>query len=703
MMNIKSVKKKSAMFPGSQHPAVSGSITVFFSIVMILIIALLCTLVESACVGAGRIYSEEMTTFVAQGTFSLYERELWEDYGLFGFYDQGEGKQLQEDYMELLQKNLQNQPGMLNINCLDFTLEKTLYLSDDEGKWYKREVVDLMEERQIQEISLKLQEALEEFQGINSCMEIVQAQMKAEESLRGLAESISTLRELVQSLSIKPVKEMGKLFLELQNMTLEDYCEQKSRKALIKKFQNIQKECKEQAENIQKIQNHLAQMKEQISTVKEAVENFSRVFMACKDFLDKDTRKEFSAKLNQLENYADVGHKNEVEKILESNQVVFQSFSEISTDAFSEMDKESLEDIFSRCKEQLDEYTLEEIQNVLQENSEFSSDESQKKDGEQGKNLLATLQDLSQKGILELVMPDGNISSLSMGDDKEQETDSVMGDFFQEASSLEFDTDCLSQFSSLGEKLCGISEAATDALEQICLCQYGVTYFSFCGSENFSDNECSEKTGVLNYETEYMIGGEKSDRANLTKVVNQLLFVRTALNYVCVRKNTEMMGQAKSMATAVTALMGIEPLAGLVENALLLAISYEESIVDVAGLLAGKRVPFLKKQDSFQLSFDEALSFGRKIILEKRDNFEDVNAAIHNGFSYKEYLLVLLFLKGGKKLVQRQQCLIQHNLKHRYGVDFFFSQCLYGAKGVLQYGLFKNSSHYYNVCWAFHY
>ena len=56
---------------------------------------------------------------------------------------------------------------------------------------------------------------------------------------------------------------------------------------------------------------------------------------------------------------------------------------------------------------------------------------------------------------------------------------------------------------------------------------------------------------------EYLLGGKTSDRENLKKVVNKLLFVREGVNFLCIGGNARMRHEAELLAAALTAAIPI--------------------------------------------------------------------------------------------------------------------------------------------------
>lgn len=141
----------------------------------------------------------------------------------------------------------------------------------------------------------------------------------------------------------------------------------------------------------------------------------------------------------------------------------------------------------------------------------------------------------------------------------------------------------------------------------------------------------------IHYEMEYLIGGKDRDDKNLETVVNKLLIIRFCLNYGYIIKDTGKNAQAEALAAAIAGPIASVP--GVVSGIrllLLAAWSYGEAVVDVRGLLAGKKIALTKSDETWQLS------------LSNLAKLEGTAKSVKNGIGYKEYLEILLLLQVKK-------------------------------------------------------
>ena len=171
---------------------------------------------------------------------------------------------------------------------------------------------------------------------------------------------------------------------------------------------------------------------------------------------------------------------------------------------------------------------------------------------------------------------------------------------------------------------------------------------------------------ALDYELEYCIGGKASDRENLEKTVKELLLLREAGNFATIMQDTGKQAVALEIAAAAVGFTGIAPLVQAVKIGILMAWSYIESIQDVRILLKGGSVPLIKKPSEWKSD----ISVGTRA-LEKKAEKEEAE----RGFSYREYLLILLLLKSEKTLAYRAMDVIEQNIrllpgKEKFRMDF---------------------------------
>lgn len=188
--------------------------------------------------------------------------------------------------------------------------------------------------------------------------------------------------------------------------------------------------------------------------------------------------------------------------------------------------------------------------------------------------------------------------------------------------------------------------------------------------------EDSDTRTVLAYETEYILYGHKTDRENLENAVTGIFALRTVLNLIYLYTNQGKSQVIQGVVRAMSAASAI-PVVGEVLKLLMIACwSAAEAVVDCAALADGKRVPVIKNDNSWNLSMEQLLAIGKRGG-QAADYVRDGS----RGFSYEQYLFVLLlFTDGSEKLVRMSQ-LMESNIRLEEGYeDFKLSNCITSAE-----------------------
>ncbi len=180
-------------------------------------------------------------------------------------------------------------------------------------------------------------------------------------------------------------------------------------------------------------------------------------------------------------------------------------------------------------------------------------------------------------------------------------------------------------------------------------------FFVYYLTEHFRNRTNGDEQRALLYEVEYLLGGKKSDSENLAQVCEKILQIRMLANYAYLLTDSSKTAEAKSVATGLTTLIALPELEPVVEQGILLAWAYGESIVDVRGLLKGNPIPLIKTADSWQLQLSNLAKLGTQNEIAGEKTFE-------SGLEYKDYLIGLLLLENKDALCMRGLDLIEGNL-----------------------------------------
>ncbi|MDY6323608.1 MAG: DUF5702 domain-containing protein [Catonella sp.] len=168
-------------------------------------------------------------------------------------------------------------------------------------------------------------------------------------------------------------------------------------------------------------------------------------------------------------------------------------------------------------------------------------------------------------------------------------------------------------------------------------------YIDHCYSDYM--HPVDDKEHALMYEKEYIICGKKSDKANLTAVVDAIFGARL-LKWIAYNKEKRG-AEARTMALAIAAAFPeaaeLEP---AIEAAIIAAWSAVDARNDVVSLFKGEKIDLMPKNSAVEVGYSEVL---------------DEMIAIHNIVS--------------DKTAERCVRLIEQNMRVRYKPDFRADSC----------------------------
>lgn len=302
--------------------------------------------------------------------------------------------------------------------------------------------------------------------------------------------------------------------------------------------------------------------------------------------------------------------------------------------------KISMTDLWKKQEKDSKEYRKEEnekwgnLEDLLQDEGKKLPEEN---------NPIGYVDDLKQTPLLNLIVPEGmTVSGKSFNLDESlsvREKNQGYGDFTDESKD-------------------------TGTMSNLLFGEYLLTHF-FAATDSISDKKTDHaKTGVLDYELEYICAGKRSDRENLEFIAKKILLFRFGTNFLFLINSAAKCAQAETLALTLCSLAAVPALSEAVKHAILLAWSYGESIMDLRVLLKGQKVPYVKSEESWQLSLSGLMKLKENGSINDGKNCSD-------GISYKEYLRMILFLEKKEKISMRALDMIEQNMKKKYGLDFF--------------------------------
>lgn len=172
--------------------------------------------------------------------------------------------------------------------------------------------------------------------------------------------------------------------------------------------------------------------------------------------------------------------------------------------------------------------------------------------------------------------------------------------------------------------------------------------------EKFPNYTSADKKDGMAYQAEYIIGEKITDAENLKAVINRLIAIREAANFIYLNTSPSKKSQADTMAAALASAMVLPIATPVISLALLACWAFAESILDVRELLDGGKIPLLKDDASWQLSLEN--------LAHLPDVLDSARKSDNSGLDYNYYLRFLLFTKSQTHLVYTSMDLIEYNM-----------------------------------------
>lgn len=183
------------------------------------------------------------------------------------------------------------------------------------------------------------------------------------------------------------------------------------------------------------------------------------------------------------------------------------------------------------------------------------------------------------------------------------------------------------------------------------------------------------KPSALDYEQEYMLAGNTSDKENINNVISKLLMIRMLGNLPSILSNKSILSEAKAAAVAIVGFTGLPILLSITQGLIILLWTFAEALVDICALLKGKDLPLIKR--SIEIRIEDLLILNRQLIEQKAERLGKEDGVT---MAYDGYISMLLLTKKEEDVIFRSLDLMEVNLSMRYDNEFSFKNCIYGLK-----------------------
>ncbi|MCR5822956.1 MAG: DUF5702 domain-containing protein [Lachnospiraceae bacterium] len=189
-------------------------------------------------------------------------------------------------------------------------------------------------------------------------------------------------------------------------------------------------------------------------------------------------------------------------------------------------------------------------------------------------------------------------------------------------------------------------------------------------ANHFSNFREQKEDTMLSYEREYVLAGKRSDAENLASVVLKLTAFRAIFTLTSLIADPQRNAEATALAGSITGCIGFPELIYVVKYTILTVWALEEALVEVSGLLMGKKVPIYSPTGRVSVA---------EILIMTGDRVKTKASAIAGnapGVSYMQYVTVLSFFENLGKKELRIADVIQENIRLKYRDSFRMSNAI---------------------------
>lgn len=581
------------MSRGEKNGIVRGEITLFLSLILMVLVSFLCTALQSARAAGSRYLFTLASEAVTKSMFAVYDTRVWEDYRIMMLSDTEKAQQIARECGDSYTENATLFP--VTITSIQLTDRETLAQNGAAG--WEEAAVSYMETR----LPVEMIEWLWEQSGLAEGFEDMTKWMTGfKDLLKPMVELEKKLCDLEAKLSeaAEAFQEGKELLTAFQN-SVESFRQVKengaSQEELRSAWDALQTCFTHVKEHTGDRRNRLASLAEKAVEHLETVRQLKNQIQELMDSLGGGQTSGLAA-LADLGGY--LGGLTERFDFLQDLPQQLQS-QESYLGQLAGMTLPSLEEILTGDGQRILDALQETAAGVSGEEWEPSHLDMTTGTEEDAANLnrIMNLRETLEQGILGLVVRDSaKLSQASLN--------RVLPRTERENRERFLD----------------------EAYHSLLYGEYALRHTAEYGQDGAAG---------LQYETEYLIAGEQTDQANLAEVAARLFVLRGAANLSYLLTSEASRAQAHSLGAGVSAVLGGWIPASLIAVIVLVLWSLAEAVCDVRGLLEEGRVPFLKKADSWQLSWSRLWSlFDSGFETAKREN----------GMAYEDYLRLLLFL-----------------------------------------------------------
>lgn len=233
-------------------------------------------------------------------------------------------------------------------------------------------------------------------------------------------------------------------------------------------------------------------------------------------------------------------------------------------------------------------------------------------------------------------------------------------------------------------------------------------YTDYIDSENKGTKDILSDDRLLDYETEYILCGGKSDKDNLCEVITKLSHIREGANLLYLITDSQKKNECFTLAVQILGYTGNMVLIKAAQYLIMTLWAYAESIVELRGLYSGESISIIKNAGNWETDINGLINLGRENISSGSVQWlknagknrkgtvqpDDKETDEILSLDYAGYLRILLLMQNGttrNARVMSAMELVMVALGHN---DFRMKDYIYEADGTATFAYVKNGQQY---------
>lgn len=631
-----------------------GSITVFLTLAGMLIFAMMATMVETARFGVCANHAARTLRTSTEALLTEYSRPLYENYGLFFLEQAGTPyeKVIARYAGDTMEASKGGKMDLLRGTFREISVTERICAGDNGARALAEEITAYMERKMVKNQLKKFMKKTDDMRGTEEQAQDIEKTVEEQEKLAELDMLVLKLMELVDGIAVSG----GRIRCKTYFVKMFSQKEKPKAKDLGVTEASVFREMKKKLDTAPAHWEHIS-VSAFLPKVKKAVEVAEQAVAAGEELEQKYQGIHRHTGNSALIDDTGKDGENALVEHLVGQLPVLKGNLRVLEETVSLLEKETDAETVGKLKILWKDYDTKSIVfNYTGINERGGAD-----------NPLDTLSGMWGNGILNLVCekPDA-LSKKSVS-----APDGYASLYGIEKKAGE----------DYGERVRELAEDEKVHLSGVLDGSASYAWSEFCVNSYITDKLSGymEKSGRkdwkhrLSYQREYIIGGKKSDKANLEAVLNRILLIRTAVNFSAIYRDVGKKGEAYAAAAAIVGFTGMEPLIRLTQTLIIVAWSMVESLVDIAGLLQEREVPFIKNPGQVLTSFADLFMLSGNAITKRAKKFPKAGK---KSFGYSDYIKFFLFSVGSEKRRFRIMDIIQWDMQKNGYQSFQIGTCV---------------------------